>query len=243
MARNTVLAPGEYYHVYNRGTDKRKIFTNKHDHERFLALMYMANGDNRVHLQLQGSTLKEVYKIDRGELLVEICAYCLMPNHFHLLIKEVREGGTSLFMQKLTTGYTMYFNKRYDRTGSLFQGRFKAVHVGADDQYLKYLIAYIHLNPIKLVEPTWKEDGIKNMGLVEKYLDNYFYSSYLDYAGEKRAEEVVITRQSLPQYFDSPLDFKSWVSNWMSYSEAEFPSQDPLRPQAQARTRPAKLQG
>ena len=84
-----------------------------------------------------------------------------MPNHFHILVKEKIENGISKFMGKLTTGYSMYFNKRYDRTGSLFQGVFKSVHADSDE-YLKYLFAYIHLNPIKLINPEWKENGIKD---------------------------------------------------------------------------------
>src|SRR3989344_2009952 len=128
MARTFAFAPGEFYHIYNRGTDKRNIFTSRADRDRFLALLYLANQDEPVDLKLQGSTLLEIVERS-GMPLVEIAAYCLMPNHFHLLVRELEEGGISKFMQKLTTGYTMFFNKKYERSGSLFQGRFKATHV------------------------------------------------------------------------------------------------------------------
>src|SRR3989338_7919325 len=185
MARTFSFAPGEFYHIYNRGTDKRIIFMSRSDRDRFLVLLYLANQSGPVDLKLQGSTLLEITEERTGDPLVEIVAYCLMPNHFHLLIREVEEGGISKFMQKVTTGYTMYFNKRHDRSGSLFQGRFKATHI-ADDRYLRYLISYIHLNPVKLIEPKWKETGIADKVRAEQYLETYAPSSYLDYLDKKR---------------------------------------------------------
>lgn len=217
MTRPFSFAPGEFYHVYNRGTEKRNVFMSRADRDRFLSLLYFANQDEPADLKLQGSTLLEIVSERGGVPLVEIVAYCLMPNHFHLLIRELDEGGISKFMQKLTTGYTMYFNKRHERNGSLFQGRFKATHV-ADDRYLRYLISYIHLNPIKLIEPKWKEVGIADRTRAEKFLKSYVHSSYLDYLGEKRPEEMVLTREVLPEYFSSGADFESFVTEWLTYA-------------------------
>src|SRR3989344_8713263 len=101
MGRSIKFIPGEIYHIYNRGTEKRNIFSSRRDYERFLALLYLSNGEIPVHSQLQGSTLKEVQKNDQGKKLVEIIAYCLMPNHFHLLVSEKNQNGISRFMQKL----------------------------------------------------------------------------------------------------------------------------------------------
>ena len=182
MSRNIKLSPNEYYHIYNRGVDKRKIFSGEKDYERFLALLYLGNSNIAVDLKLQGRTLKEVLNITREKTLVDICAYCLMPNHIHLLIHEKEENGISRFMQKITTAYTMYFNKKNDRTGSLFQGKFKATHADHDN-YLKYLISYIHLNPVKLIEPSWKETGISKRKRAESFLESYRYSSYRDFLG------------------------------------------------------------
>src|SRR3989338_5483185 len=100
-----------------------------------------------------------------------------MPNHFHLLLKEIEMGGISQFMGKLSTAYSMYFNKKYERTGSLFEGRFKSSRI-ANDNYLHYLFAYIHLNPIKLIEPMWKEKGINDFARAKEFLGRYNYSSY-----------------------------------------------------------------
>lgn len=218
MSRNIDLAPDEFYHIYNRGTEKRTIFLSQTDYERFVGLLYACNGDKPVDLKLQGSTLEELVALERGETLVDICAYCLMPNHFHLLIKEKEAGGASRMMQKLITAYTMYFNKRYERTGSLFQGRFKATHA-AEDRYLSYLISYIHLNPIKLIEPVWKETGIKEREKAEEYLKNYSHSSFLDYAGESRVESCIINKEALPSYFETPRDFQTSVFEWLGHKQ------------------------
>jgi putative transposase len=108
MSNREKLAPGSFYHVYNRGTEKRKIFLVEKDYSRFLASLFLCNSKNPADLKLQGSTLYELLSNNRGETLVDICAYCLMPNHFHLLLHEKTEGGISKFMQKLQTAYTMY---------------------------------------------------------------------------------------------------------------------------------------
>lgn len=217
MARTFSFAPNEFYHIYNRGTEKRNIFMSRADRDRFLALLYLTNQDSPADLKLQGSTLLEIVERRTSPQLVEIVAYCLMPNHFHLLVRGLEEGGLSKFMQKLTTGYTMYFNKKNERSGSLFQGRFKATHID-NDRYLQYLISYIHLNPIKLIEPGWKETGIADKARAEQYLETYGYSSYLDYLGTKRPETTILTREALPEYFSSGIDFKTFVTEWLTYN-------------------------
>jgi putative transposase len=215
MSRRAIFAPGEFYHIYNRGTEKRKIFLNHRDYERFLTLLYLANGEHPVDVKRQGSALSELLTRDRGKKLVDICAYCLMPNHFHLIIKEVEDGGISKFMQKLITGYTMYFNKTHERNGALFQGKFKSEHIN-EDRYMLYLIAYVHLNPVKLCDPKWKENGIADRRRSEKFLDNYTYSSYLDYCGRERLEKTIISMESLPSYTSTPKNFRSSITQWLN---------------------------
>jgi len=218
MSRNITIAPGEFYHLYNRGTEKRNIFSTQRDYDRFVSMLYISNGSTPVHLQIQGLTLNELFSVERGEPLVDIGAYCLMPNHFHLLVRENKEGGVGKFMQKLTTGYTMYFNKRHERTGSLFQGTYKSTHAD-EDRYLSYLISYIHLNPVKLIEPKWKETGIADRKRSKMHLEQYDYSSYLDYLGRERAENAIINKEAFPEYFETPSDFKKCIEEWLSYEE------------------------
>lgn len=215
MSRNLELSIGEFYHLYNRGVEKRRIFLDKKDHLRFIVLLYVVNGTTTIHLSNYQSTKTNFFLLPRGETLIDIGAYCLMPNHFHLLIREKNENGTSLFMQRLLTAYTMYFNKKYSRTGVLFEGTFKAAHAD-EDQYLKYLFSYIHLNPIKMFEPHWKEKGIKNKKRAERFLSSFQYSSYLDYAGKERGQKVILNRSAFPEYFGMLNSVKAVTHEWLN---------------------------
>ena len=153
MNRKINFAVGEYYHIYARGNNRREIFNNDRDRWRFLVLLYVANHSGEIHLSDHvGTKTPELFNLPADKKLVDIGAYCLMPNHFHLLIKEKIEGGISKFMQKLLTSYSMYSNKHYSQSGGVFERPFRAQYVD-DDTYLKYLYAYIHLNPIKISDP------------------------------------------------------------------------------------------
>lgn len=214
---------GEYYHIYNRGTDKRIIFTEPHNYSRFMALLYVCNSTDPVNISdhfKKGLTFPEIFDLDRENTLVEIGAYCLMPNHFHILIREKSEDGISKFMQKLTTGYSMYFNKKNNRTGSLFETKFKAKHVGKDE-YLKYLFAYIHLNPVKIIDPQWKQNGISNRIVAKEYLSKYHYSSYQEYLGVLRKEWKILNRPAFPEYFTDPHDFEGFIEDWINFANLE----------------------
>lgn len=223
MQRKISFSTGEYYHIYNRGTDKRTIFLSTHDYKRFEALLYTCNSANPVNITLhfhKGRSFIELFEIDRGETLVDIVVYCLMPNHFHLLVREKSEGGIAKFIGKLATGYSMYFNKKNKRTGALFEGRFKASHV-TSDEYLKYLFAYIHLNPVKIIDPDWKENGIEDRLAAQDYLKNYEYSSYMDYQGATRLETKITNREAGPEYFVTSKEFDDFVNDWLTFKEEE----------------------
>ena len=216
MARPHTFAPSEYYHLYSRGVEKRVIFLDKHDYERFIKILFFCNGSKSVVIRdLPRSLTFGKYTDKRGEILVDIGAYCLMPNHFHLLVRERGEKGISLFMQKLITAYTMYFNDKYDRTGRLFESSYKSTHA-ADDGYLKYLFAYIHLNPVKLIDPEWKENGIKNIEKTKQYLDKYAFSSFADYAGRDRDSGLILAKQEFPEYFPTPDIFTTLIFEWIT---------------------------
>jgi putative transposase len=217
MSRKISFSKGEYYHIYNRGVDKRNIFSAKGDYDRFLALLYLCNTKEILHIPKDFSTNQSaIYSSRRPSRLVDICAYCLMPNHFHILVRESREEGISTIMQKLTTAYTMYFNTHNDRSGALFQGTFKAEHAD-DDNYLKYLISYIHLNPVKLIDRTWKETGISDKKRAQEFLDKYRYSSYQDFNGIQRSENTILATASLPEYFATPTSFRENIKEWLEY--------------------------
>ena len=148
-----------------------------------------------------------------------------MPNHFHLLLHEKKEGGISEFMKKLLTAYAKYFNTKYQRTGSLYESTFKATHLD-NDNYLQYIYFYINLNPIKLIFPHWKDgdDGQKyfDKQKAKNFVEKYHYSSYLDHLGLKREESKIINQSTFPDYFsDSIDDFEKMVDFWLTYQEEE----------------------
>lgn len=182
MERKEKFEQGEFYHVYNRGVEKRTIFQTPADYKRFMALLYLANSDKVIQFRnnFSKTTLDEIVKQERGEQLVAIGAYCLMPNHFHILLTPLVDGGISKFMLKLQTGYSMYFNKKNDRVGALFQGVFKSQHLN-NDRYFRYIYAYIHLNPAKLKNPKWKTQSKKFMNTIKKFIAEYAYSSLREY--------------------------------------------------------------
>ncbi|MFH1366008.1 MAG: hypothetical protein ABIG99_01295 [Patescibacteria group bacterium] len=123
-------------------------------------------------------------------------------------------------MRKLCTAYSKYINTKYKRTGGLFEGKFKSVHITNDVQ-AKYLFSYIHLNPIKLLQKDWKEKGIKNKKSVFEYLNKYSYSSYLDYKGIIRPENKISNRKVFPEYFQDIKDFDSEIEEWLTFSDQD----------------------
>ena len=213
--RKVVFVPGEYYHIYNRGNSKQVIFHDKQDYNRFLALLYAVNSKQNIIFRL---VFNDMYKFDRGERFVSIGGYCLMPNHFHLLLTETEDGSISKFMQKLTTAYSMYYNEKYARTGSLFEGKFKSEHAN-NDRYLKYLFSYIHLNPIKLIDKNWKENGVSNKKEALDFLSQYQYSSYVDCLGKERIQNKILNQKVFPNYFPTKKEFSKEIFEWVSFDK------------------------
>lgn len=201
MARNYHFAQGEYYHLYARGFEKLDVFRKDADYQKFIEGLYLFNSNRRIDARSlkrsrEGLTFADMFSLDVGENIIEIGAYCLMSNHFHLLVRECNEGGISKFMQKLMTSYTMYFNKKNERTGSIFGSSFKARHV-TDDIHLKYLFAYIHLNPGDFA------------------YNHYEYSSYQDYLIGGRVQEPILSKESFPHYFHNTDMIEKEMKDWI----------------------------
>ena len=169
--RKIRFASGEYYHIYNCGVEQRKIFENQEDYLRFLRCIKDFN--NKSYYEERIGRLKELSSFLVGlEKIVEILAFSLNSNHFHLIIKQLTESGISNFMHKIGTSFTNYFNKKYNRSGSLFQGSYKAIHIDSDE-YLLWLSAYVNGN-IEI-------HGIERAG-------SYSWSSYRDFLYGKKSE-------------------------------------------------------
>ncbi len=182
------ISIGEIYHIYNRGVEKRNVFMDNEDRSIFLHHLFSLNNKKRIH----NLSRKRNNNLKNRETLVEILGFCLMDNHYHLLIKEVHENGISKFMQKIGTGYTMYFNKKNKRTGALFQGKYKFKRIQNNAQF-NYILDYIHMNPIQNYEggPTSLIEGLKD----------YKWSSLLDYLNIKNFPSIT-NRNLYNDYFN-----------------------------------------
>ncbi len=220
------FAEGEYYHVYNRGNSKQPIFLDNKDKERFLKILYITNGTRKFRFKddILGGKINS-FSFEKGVNLVDICAYALMLNHFHLYIYVSsyptcgKINNLSYFMKRLTTSYSKYFNGKYNRTGGLFEGRFKAEHIHKDE-YFKYLFSYIHLNPIKLIQKDWQKDGIMNFEKAREFLHGYKYSSFIDYFVDPNREQgKILNKESFLKRIDPEIDLQASILDWMKLKD------------------------
>ncbi|MCC6323270.1 transposase [Candidatus Nomurabacteria bacterium] len=220
--RKVKLVEGEIYHIYNSGVDKRDIFIDDEDRIRFIHDLYEFNDKNpapNLNDYLVRSKIKNLevglpdMKRKPREVLVEILAYCLMDNHFHLLVRQVTTNGVTEFMRKMGTGYTNYFNQKYERNGALFQGKFKSVHI-EKDAHLMYMPIYIHFNPLDLSFPEWRKGKIKEHKKALEFLDSYRWSSYMDYTGQKNFPSL-IKKDFILKRLGSEEKFKKEAIGWL----------------------------
>lgn len=216
---------GEFFHIYNRGNSKQKIFLDEEDYLRFIKLLYLSNSNKNIRFR-EDIVKKHIdaFDFERGNNLVSIGTYVLMPNHFHIYISP-KQGlgldgidGVAKFMLKVCTSYSKYFNKKYSRTGKLFEDKFKSVHIKNENQ-AKYLFSYIHLNPVKLVQGDWKEKGIKDKNKVFKFLNDYKWSSFSYFMGVKRKEDNVIDPKFGLSYFSDKKSFIKDILEWIKIDE------------------------
>lgn len=197
--RKVPFITGEFYHVYNRGVDKRVIFDDQSDVTRFLLGIIMSNNRahawqdlrdiQRKHPNLRTSNVRQVLsELENYEPLVEIIAYNLMPNHFHFVLSPTTDNGVSTFMQRLQNGYTKYFNQKNDRSGALLQGTFKSAYLDTDEK-VKKLVAYVCLNhKIHDLKPgsitddinSWQEYSTNNYSWCDPKNIKAFYKSNKD---------------------------------------------------------------
>lgn len=203
MRHKTSFIPGEIYHIFNRGNNKQNIFLDERDYARFLFLILFFqspeqffNIGKNVSAYLKYTdfniTRSKMAKV-LGARTVQLIAFCLMPNHFHLLLQELTEGGLSNYLMRIQNSYTKYFNEKYQNVGHhLLQGPFGAAHIKNNEQFL-YVSTYIHRNPHELARWRNKENL-------------YPWSSYSDFIGENRWGELLQLNIILSQ-FSSPGEY------------------------------------
>jgi len=207
------------FHVLNRGVDSRNIFLDEKDYFRFIHNLFEFNDPSPVFNlsyylnRLQSIDFVNQYIKKPRKLIVEILAFCLMPNHFHLLLRQREEGGLTKFMRKIGVGYANYFNQKYQRSGALFQGRFKLILVKEETHFI-HLPYYIHFNPLDLKMPDWRKGEIENYQNAIKFLESYRWSSHLDYLSKKNFPSVT-QREFLLKIFGGSENYKRGIENWL----------------------------
>ena len=208
--RRTIFVNDEYYHIYNRGVDKRKVFLDDRDYIRFIINLRKFNTnldykkrdflerkerENKLAVKELSSRYRELSS--NTDQLIEIIAYCLNPNHYHFILRQLVDNGISKFMHKVDLGYTNYFNPKHSRSGSLFQGTFKSIHIDSNE-YLLWLSVYINLNP--------------KLHKITNNLENYPWSSYLDYVGLRKGtlgnKDIILNQFSHRDYI-----YKNFIDN------------------------------
>lgn len=199
--RTTPLVNNEIYHVFNRGVAKLPIFNNRRDYSRFLETIY--------YYQFQGpkpqfSQLKRFKKLDfeKNPKIVEVLCYCLMPNHYHFMLRQLQDNGISEFINKLTNSYTKYYNTKHERVGPLLQGQFKAIRISSDEQLI-HLSRYIHLNP--------------STAYLVKNLKEYTYSSYPTYLNLKI--DLIPTKELILSFFKTIQKYEQFVLDQADYAK------------------------
>ena len=194
---------GDLAHVCNRGVEKRKIFLNESDYLRFVMnLLFLNNKDGKIRVRKK-DPLQDIHEILSGrKKLVEIFKWSLLPNHYHLLLYEVSEGGILEFTKRLGNAYTKYFNtKNNGRSGYLFQNSAKIIPILKNSQFL-YIPIYIDLNCADLVSPNWKNSKDNNSRKILKFLKSYRWSSFRDYFGKGEFDGLV-DKKLFYEMFDS----------------------------------------
>lgn len=193
MHKRETIEIGEYYHVFNRGVEKRRIFYKKSDYERFIRSLVLFNTE-KPSWQTSRKKDEKLNTPKPDEQLVDIVAYCINPNHFHLLLKENKRNGIATFMKKICTGYAMYFNRKNERSGILFQGRFKSIHINSNDLFL-YISVYVNCNSeIHRIEKAGK----------------YPWCSFLEYSD---LQDSICQKNVILDQFKNPGEYRNFCQD------------------------------
>lgn len=179
----------DFVHVINRSVDNKLIALNDDDRLRFAHDLREFNSLDRVDTN---HARRKIIREHENKNLVFVHAWCLMPNHYHLLLSEASRSGVSTFLKKLNMGYSKYYNEKYHREGALWRGRAKKYDV-TDDVYFAHIPYYIHLNTLDLSMPQWRRGVVKNVDLAIEKLRDYRWSSHRDFLGEENFRSILYT--------------------------------------------------
>ena len=231
--RKIPLVNNEIYHIVARRVGDELLFRDINDYYRGIFSIYEFNNADTVSIfrrRRKIQALKDKFRKnvqdptsyifipDERDKLVELLTFCFMPNHIHLLVRQLKDNGISMYMKKMEGGYARYFKERYEikRKGYFFQDRFNSVHI-KDDNQLMVTFVYIHINSISLIEPKWKEIGIKYPEKAIEFLEKkYKWSSYQDYIGKPNFASVT-EREFMLELMGGEQGCKDAVEDWIRH--------------------------
>lgn len=220
MIRKENFIPGQYYHIYSRTILNIPEFKDKDNAYRLAQAFLLGNSTNsglafnylRNH---KNATLKKAIEIARlGEKLVDVVCYCIMPDHYHLLLAERKENGITSFVRRCNTSIAKYINTKFNRAGSLFEGNFKSKHISSNE-YLLHLSVYIHLNPLDfLSSKEWRYNKLKNWPLEKQKLLNYRWSSLKCFLDENFSDQIISGTDIVLGQFDNRKEYENFLQDW-----------------------------
>lgn len=223
--RKQQFSNNDIHHITLKAIDNNLLFKDTDDYFRGIFTIYELNNSNPVTIQ-ERRRVRKVFKSrtsrdpnftfeDKRDRLVDILCFCFMPNHIHLLLRQIKDNGITKFMSKTGAGYGGYFNRKHNRQGHVFQSRFNAVPVKTDDQ-LKVTVVYICTNPLSLKYPNWKKVRIENIEEAHSFLKEYKWSSYPDLAGIKNFSSVT-QRDFILEIVNGSEKCEEFIKNWIEY--------------------------
>ena len=211
----------DFYHVLNRGVDKRVVFQDKQDYVRFQRNLFLLND---IHdAPTNEWTIKARLRNNKREKIVTIHAYCLMNNHYHILLSPLVENGISLFMKKVNAGYSRYFNERNERKGALWQGKYKCIPIKQDNHF-EYIPFYIHLNSLDISMPKWRTGGVTNFNKALSFLDKYRWSSHDIFLNPEKAPGSIIDGSFFATKNSNQVKYLNEIKNIISTKSQAEPS-------------------
>lgn len=222
MRELELFRDGAVYHVYNRGVDKRNLFADDADRQRFIKGLIVFNEVGRKS-QRSLAAIDDPIPSDRP--CVDVVAYCLMPNHYHLMLRQISTGGISEFMHRIGVGYTNYFNKRHDRRGSLLETAYK-IKRSKNLVQQRHLSRYIHLNPLELIGLEWKKRKV-DWKKAESFLLSYAWSSFRHFVG---AETQSFVRPEMAMRgVGNAEDYVRFLGSWIERDWKKIAAFDQIR--------------
>jgi len=208
------------YHIFNKTIDQKRVFqSDKYSQEFYQRLIYYRSTNSTRSYSDIDKLNKETQEIINQDIFIEkdyqikVLSYSFMPNHYHMLLSPLTKNGIPLFMKKFNGGYAKYFNERYNRTGALFEGKYKRIIIKNEAHFI-HIPYYIHLNPLDLITPEWREKKLHDFNKAIKFLESYRWSSHMDYLGVKNFPSVT-QREFLFDIFGSNKQYGQKIEEWL----------------------------